>query len=54
MGGGVLSPSKFNLAAVHWVFEHRPLTDEIVRELNPQRSLAELAEEIRQIGYGSG
>jgi hypothetical protein len=46
--------SKFNLAAVHWVFEHRPLTVEIVRELNPERSLAELAEEIRQIGYGSG
>jgi hypothetical protein len=47
-------PSKFSLAAVRWVFEHRPLTEEIVRQLNPERSLGELAEEIRQIGYGSG
>jgi hypothetical protein len=47
-------PSKFSLRAVRWVFEHRPLTEEIVRELNPELSLAELAEEIRQIGYGSG
>ncbi len=47
-------PHKLNLPAVRWVFEHRPLNEELVRELNPERSLAELAEEIRQIGYGSG
>jgi hypothetical protein len=47
-------PRKFSLAAVRWVFEHRPLTEEAVRKLNPERSLAELAEEIRMIGYPSG
>jgi hypothetical protein len=47
-------PRKFSLGAVRWVFEHRPLTEEVVRELDPDRSLLELAEEIRQIGYDSG
>lgn len=46
-------PSKFSLPAVRWIFEHRPLTNEIVRELNPERSLGELAEELHRIGYGS-
>jgi len=47
-------PRKFSLAEVRWVYEHRPLSEDLIRELNPERSLAELAEEIRQIGYGSG
>jgi hypothetical protein len=47
-------PATFNLAAVRHVFDRRPLTDEIVRELNPERSLAELADEIRQMGYPNG
>jgi hypothetical protein len=46
-------PRKFSLAAVRWVFAHRPVNDEIVRELNPEQSHGNLAEEIRQIGYGT-
>jgi hypothetical protein len=46
-------PHKFSLSALNWVFEHRPLTDEIVRELNPERSLTDLAGEILSSGYGS-
>jgi hypothetical protein len=44
-------PSKFSLETVASVFSHQPLTEEIVRALNPERSLADLTEEIRQIGY---
>jgi hypothetical protein len=44
-------PHSISLAAVRWVFEHRPLNEEIVRELNPQQSMTELDQEIRQIGY---
>jgi hypothetical protein len=44
-------PRKFNLIAVRHVFEHRPLNSEIIRMLNPERSLEELDEEVRQIGY---
>ncbi len=44
-------PRTFSLAAVRHVFEHRPLTEEVVRTLNLERSLAELAEEIRLAGY---
>lgn len=47
-------PSKFSLAAVRWIFEQRPLTAEVVKELNPDRSLAELAVVVQQIGYGNG
>ncbi len=47
-------PKKLRLATVRWVFEHRPLSEEIVRELNPDRTLAELADELHQIDYGIG
>jgi hypothetical protein len=41
----------FSLDAIRSVFEHRPLTDEIIRELNPERSLSELLTEVQEIGY---
>ncbi|MES2789695.1 MAG: hypothetical protein V4719_08745 [Planctomycetota bacterium] len=44
----------FSLAAVRSVFDHRPLTEDLIRELNPDRSLAELTDEVLQIGYGRG
>ena len=44
-------PRRFKLAAVRSVFEHRPLTKKIIRDLNPRRLLSDLHEEIRQIGY---
>jgi hypothetical protein len=47
-------PRTFSLAAVRSVFDHAPLTEEVVQSLNPERMLSELDEEIRQIGYGSG
>jgi hypothetical protein len=46
-------PREFSLRALRWVFEHRQLTEQVVRELNPDRSLAELTQEIGQIGYVS-
>ncbi len=45
---------EFPLDAVTWVFEHRPLTKEIVEALNPGRKLRGLAKEIKQIGYPKG
>lgn len=47
-------PRKFSLAAVRRIFEHRPLTDQIVQDLNPERLLTDLATEAQQIGYGDG
>ena len=47
-------PRRFRLAAVRPVFEHRPLSESVVQELSPELSLAELAEKVRQIGYGRG
>jgi hypothetical protein len=44
-------PRRFSLAAVRSVFAHSPLTEDVVRGLNLERSLAELGEEIGQIGY---
>jgi hypothetical protein len=44
-------PSKFSLATVRQVFEHRPLMADVVRALNAERVLEELADEIRQVGY---
>lgn len=44
-------PRKLDLAAIKHVFAHRPLTEEIVRTLNPARSMKELADEVREIGY---
>jgi hypothetical protein len=46
-------PRRFNLDAVRQIFEHQPLTNELVESLNPERSLDDLADEIREIGYGS-
>lgn len=40
-----------HLAALRHVFAQRPLTDEIVRTLNPDASLADLAEDITAIGW---
>jgi hypothetical protein len=47
-------PRKFSLDAVSHIFKHRPLTEEVIRALNPERSLEDLDEEVRQIGYPGG
>lgn len=45
-------PREFSLTTIRWVYEQRPLTEEIIKELNPEQSLANLVDEITQIGYG--
>jgi hypothetical protein len=40
-----------NLRAVKHVYRHRPLTPEVVAELNPEVSLADLAADMNEIGY---
>lgn len=42
------------LEAIRHILDHRPLTDAIVRRLNAERTLANLAEEIDEIGYATG
>jgi hypothetical protein len=39
------------LEAVRLVYEHRPLTEEVVALLNPEVGLDDLAEDIKEIGY---
>lgn len=39
------------LAAVAHVYNHQPLTPEIIAQINPEVSLAELVADIREIGY---
>jgi hypothetical protein len=33
------------------VFDHRPLTDELVHSINPERDLGSLATDVEEIGY---
>ena len=40
-----------SLEAVRHVYEHRPLTEELVAVLNPEIRLDDLAEDIKEIGY---
>ena len=40
-----------SLSAVEHVYAHKQLTEEVVRALNPEINLSELAEDIAQIGY---
>lgn len=40
-----------NLSAVEYIYAHRPVTNEIVRSLNPETSLFDLAEDIAKIDY---
>lgn len=44
----------FDLEAVRHVYALRPLTDEVIAALAPERVPAELAEDIKEIGYPSG
>ena len=39
------------LAAVKKIYAHQPLTEKLVQALNPDSSLADLAEDIKEIGY---
>jgi hypothetical protein len=39
------------LAAVRHVYAHKPLTDQLIQDLNPEASLEELAADIEEIGY---
>ncbi|MFD4023665.1 hypothetical protein ACFWRV_09120 [Streptomyces sp. NPDC058576] len=43
-----------DLEAVRHVYALRPLTDEVVAAINPERVPAELAEDIKEIGYPVG
>ncbi|MEU0098104.1 hypothetical protein [Streptomyces sp. NPDC006267] len=43
-----------DLEAVRHVYALRPLTDEVITTLNPERIPAELAEDVREIGYPAG
>ena len=43
-----------NLAAVKHVYQHRPLTPQTVARLNPDMTLADLADDIAEIGYPIG
>jgi hypothetical protein len=40
-----------SLSPVEHIYAHKPLTDQVVRGLNPQISLLDLAEDISQIDY---
>lgn len=40
-----------NSEAVQHVYDHQPLSVDIVRILNPERSLEDMAKDIEQIGY---
>lgn len=40
-----------DLEAVRHIFSSRPLTDDVVRALNPEIGLADLAEDVAEIGY---
>jgi len=42
---------ELSLAAVRHVYQHRPLTSQIVAQLNPEMSLAQLAADRNEIGY---
>lgn len=45
---------KIDLAAVAHIYEHKPLTSEIVSRLNADFTIEELKEEIAEIGYPQG
>jgi hypothetical protein len=42
-----------DVASVAHVYQHRPLTNAIVTSLNPELSLADLAADLKEIGYPS-
>ena len=39
--------------AVDWIMAHRPLTEEVVRALNPEMTLLDLAADVAEIAYPS-
>lgn len=48
---GGLTGENLKLEHVEHVYDHKPLTDELVREINPDLALADLAGDIEEIGY---
>jgi hypothetical protein len=40
------------ISSVEDIYRHKPLTDEIIRTLNPDISIEDLTEDIEEIGYG--
>jgi hypothetical protein len=48
------SRTELAIEPIRHVYEHRLLTQEVIRELNPDRSLEELEAEIKEIGYPAG
>jgi hypothetical protein len=47
-------PRQFDIEAIRFVYESRPLTEKVVRALNPERVPVDLIEELRYIGYVGG
>lgn len=45
---------KVSIRAINSVFRHEPLTDALVARLNPDLSLAELSDDIHEIGFPNG
>src|SRR5690606_30733136 len=45
---------ELELAPIERVYRHEPLTEALVRQLNPEQSLAELADDLTEIGYPKG
>lgn len=43
-----------NIAAVAHIYEHKPITDEVIKTLNPHLSLDDLNPDMIEIGYNSG
>ena len=43
-----------DLAAVAYVYHHKPLTDEIIQRLNADVSKEDLNSDIKEIGYPEG
>ena len=41
----------FDIEIIEKVYRHESLTEEIIKALNPQRSLADLREDAEEIGY---
>lgn len=46
-----MTGENLKLEHVEHVYDHKSLTDELVREINPELTLADLDDEIDEIGY---
>ena len=44
---------EINCETVEMIYQHEPLTEEMVKTLNPERKFADLKEDIEEIGYAT-